>query len=96
VSIDSAVATILNSTVPLFTMLIAHLYHSDDRITPGRFFALLTGFVRVIILVSRDLNAALQSSLLGQLAVLLVALHWSIVVPDAAMVESAVLWVCQS
>lgn len=75
--IDSAVAAILNSTVPLFTMLIAHYTLSDDRITPNRFIALMTGFLGVVILVSRDINGAIQSSLLGQLAVLGAAISYA-------------------
>jgi drug/metabolite transporter (DMT)-like permease len=75
--IDSAVAAILNSTMPLFTMVIAHFFLIDDRITPKRFVALFAGFLGVIVLVSRDLNGAMHSSLLGQLAVLLAAIFYA-------------------
>jgi drug/metabolite transporter (DMT)-like permease len=40
--IDSAVAAVLNSTVPLFTMIIAHLFLSDDHLTLPRLIGLLT------------------------------------------------------
>jgi len=78
--IDSAVAAILNSTTPLFTMLIAHFWLSDDKITKSRLLALLTGFIGVTLLVWRDLNGNFQINLLGQGAILLASLSygWSV------------------
>jgi len=77
--IDSAVAAVLNSTVPLFTMLIAHLFLSDDRITVPRIIGLLVGFGGVIVLLSRDLDfqSGLSGGVLGQGAVLLAALFYA-------------------
>ncbi len=76
--IDSAVASILNGTVPLFTLVIAHLSLHDDRITPARLLGLLTGFAGVVVLVRRDLGPqALGGSLLGQLAVLAAAVSYA-------------------
>jgi len=53
--IDSAVAAILNSTTPLFTMLIATIFLTDDRLTFLRLVGLFVGFLGIIILVGRDL-----------------------------------------
>lgn len=77
--IDSAVAAVLNSTVPLFTMLIAHVFLSDDRITLPRIVGLLVGFGGVLVLLSRDLDfqSGLSGSVLGQGAVLLAALFYA-------------------
>jgi drug/metabolite transporter (DMT)-like permease len=77
--IDSAVAAVLNSTVPLFTMLIAHVFLSDDRITLPRIVGLLVGFSGVIVLLSRDLDfqSGLSGGVLGQGAVLLAALFYA-------------------
>lgn len=77
--IDSAVAAVLNSTVPLFTMLIAHVFLSDDRITLPRIVGLLVGFAGVIVLLSRnlDLQGGLSGGVLGQLAVLIAALFYA-------------------
>lgn len=77
--IDSAVAAVLNSTVPLFTMLIAHIFLSDDRITLPRIVGLLVGFGGVVVLLSRDLDfqSGLSGSVLGQGAVLLAALFYA-------------------
>jgi drug/metabolite transporter (DMT)-like permease len=75
--IDSAVAAILNSTVPLFTMVMAHWYLQDDRLTLQRVIGLVVGFIGVVVLLVRDLDGGTQSSLLGQAAVLLAAICYA-------------------
>jgi drug/metabolite transporter (DMT)-like permease len=52
--IDSAVATVLNATVPMFTIVVAHLFLTDDRITSRRVLGLLVGFAGVMVLVHKD------------------------------------------
>ena len=69
-SIDSAVAAILDATVPLFTILIAHYLLNDDKMTWPKVVGLLIGFAGVIILMSKDIGASF-GSVLGQLAVVL-------------------------
>ena len=77
-SIDSAVASILDATVPLFTILIAHYLLPDDKITPPKVLGLLTGFAGVIVLMSKDLVNASTSSLLGQAAVILASVFYAV------------------
>lgn len=78
-SVDSAVASVLNSTVPLFTLIIAHVFLDDDRMTAARVGGLTLGFVGVLLLMSRDFNAAsLATSLLGQLAILAAAFFYAV------------------
>lgn len=74
--IDSAVAAILNATVPLFTIVIAHLYLHDDKMTVQKVLGLLVGFAGVVILLSKDLSAS-AGSLLGQGAVILASLFYA-------------------
>jgi drug/metabolite transporter (DMT)-like permease len=54
--VDSSVAAILNSTVPLFTIVIAPLFLHDEHITANRIAGLAVGFVGVILLTSGDLG----------------------------------------
>ena len=75
--IDSAVAAILNSTVPLFTMVIAHRFLQDDRLTLQRVIGLFVGFFGVVVLLLRDLDGGTQDNLLGQAAVLLAAICYA-------------------
>lgn len=76
VYIDSAITSILNSTVPLFTVLIAHLFLADDRMTWRKGGGLVLGFAGVLVLALRDVQGELQVNLLGQLAILLAALFY--------------------
>ncbi len=75
--IDSGVAAVLNSTTPLFTMIVAHLFLTDDRMTRQRVLSLLLGFAGVVMLFSRDLFSGPRGSLLGQMAVLLASLSYA-------------------
>jgi len=77
-SIDSAVAAVLNSTVPLFTLVIAHLFLHDEPITARKAVGLLIGFAGVLVLMARDLEiGSLRAGVLGQAAVLLAAVSYA-------------------
>ena len=56
--VDSSVASILNSTVPLFTIVIAPLFLHDESITVNRLAGLAVGFAGVVILTSGDLGGS--------------------------------------
>ena len=81
--IDSGVAAILNSTTPLFAMVIAHLALDDDRMTLNKVVGLLIGFAGIILIVSRDINGTefIKGSnllvFLGQGAVLLASILYA-------------------
>lgn len=75
-SIDSAVAAVLDATVPLFAIVIAHLALHDDKITLPKVMGLLLGFAGVLVLMSKDLGAT-ASSLLGQGAVVLASIFYA-------------------
>ncbi len=47
--IDSNISGILNSTTPLFTAIVAHLFTSDERLTKTRIAGILCGMVGVIV-----------------------------------------------
>jgi len=81
-SIDSAVASILNGTVPLFAMIIAHRSMAEERITASRLAGLLTGFLGVVILMAGNIGpGGFRTGGLGQVAVLAAAIlyAWSAV-----------------
>ena len=75
-SIDSAVAAILDATVPLFTILIAHFLLQDDKMTVPKVLGLLIGFAGVIVLMSKDIGAS-TGSLMGQLAVIVASMFYA-------------------
>lgn len=72
--IDSAVASVYNSTVPLFTVLIAHLFLREERFSLLRMIGVVIGFLGVVLIFARDLAQGFRLGLLGQGAVLLAAL----------------------
>ena len=75
-SINSGVAAILDATVPLFSLVIAHFLLEDDKMTAPKVVGLLIGFAGVIILMSKDIGGS-SSSLLGQGAVILACVFYA-------------------
>jgi drug/metabolite transporter (DMT)-like permease len=77
--IDSGLAAILNGTMPLFTILIAHFWLRDDKLTPARLAGLVVGFGGVVVLGARDLGAGdLRGTVWGQLAVLIATVSYAV------------------
>lgn len=76
IHIASGLASIINATTPLFTILVAHVLTDDDRLTRLRVAGLLSGFAGVIIMIGQDLRQALDVNVLAQLACLLAAFSY--------------------
>ena len=68
--IDSGLAAILMSAVPIFTIFLGHFLRSDERIDGGKIAALGLGGAGVVVLIGPDALGGLGSDLLGQLAIL--------------------------
>ncbi|MFM9842668.1 MAG: DMT family transporter [Dongiaceae bacterium] len=68
--IASGLASILNATTPLFTVVIAHFLTRNEKITGGRGLGVLIGFAGVVVMIGTDLLSGLSTNLLAQLAVL--------------------------
>jgi drug/metabolite transporter (DMT)-like permease len=66
-SIDSALASILNATVPLTVIVLAPLFLPDERITLPRIAGLALGFAGVVLLVAPDLVNLSDADLTGEL-----------------------------
>jgi len=75
-AIDSGVAAILDSTVPLFTIVIAHYLLHDDKMTVPKVSGLLMGFAGVVILMSKDIGSSI-GPILGQLAVVVACMFYA-------------------
>jgi drug/metabolite transporter (DMT)-like permease len=74
--IDSGVAAVLNSTMPLWTAVFTALFLPHERLRRGAILGLAIGFGGVLVLSSPDLAHLTDSSFLGQLAVLAAALSY--------------------
>jgi drug/metabolite transporter (DMT)-like permease len=51
-AISGALASVLNATTPLFTVLVAHLATQDERITPAKAMGLGFGFLGVVVMLA--------------------------------------------
>jgi len=78
--IDSALASILNGTTPLFTMIFAHFWIADERLTPQKIFGALVGFLGLFILTSPSLLHGFESTTLGIIAVAFAAVSYGIAI----------------
>jgi drug/metabolite transporter (DMT)-like permease len=75
--IDSGLAGIINATTPLFTILFAHFFLHDEKITPSRLSGFVAGFAGVVLLLSGDLGPhGLTGGVWGQLAVMTAAMMY--------------------
>ena len=68
--IPSGIASVLNSTTPLFTIILAALFLQEDRLTLPRALGLLTGFGGVVLLFLPELSNSRIENLLGLGAIL--------------------------
>ena len=76
--IASGVASILNATTPLFTMLVAHWFTTDEKINPRRLLGVLTGMGGVGLMMGLDSMQSSEFHLLGQSAILLAAFSYGL------------------
>lgn len=76
-TIDSGMASILNATMPLFTIVISPLFVNDDRINLPKALGLLAGFIGVVILFYPSVQGGWSDHLVGQLAMLAAALCYA-------------------
>jgi drug/metabolite transporter (DMT)-like permease len=73
--VESGLASVLQGTAALFTLVLAHFAFADERITPRKLAGLLTGFLGVAVLATRSTapgadSADVAGQLLGQAAII--------------------------
>ncbi len=78
--IDSALASILNGTVPLFTIVLAHYFVADDRLTPAKLVGVLIGFAGLLLLITPSFVDGLQGTTSGLVAVTLACLLYGVAI----------------
>lgn len=75
--IGSALAAILNATTPLFTLLVAHLGTSDERLNGGKLLGLCLGFGGVVVMMGGAALLGSETAVLAQTACLGAALCYA-------------------
>lgn len=76
-AISGGLASILNATAPLFTVLLAHWLTADERLARHKLAGVLFGLAGVCVLIGPGALAGLGDNVLAQLAVLGAALCYA-------------------
>ena len=76
--ISASLASILNSTAPLFTVVLAGILLSDERITTARIFAVILGFIGVVVMIGPPALLGIGADVLAQCAVLGASVSYAI------------------
>ena len=70
-AVPSGLASVLNSTTPIFALLLAGAILKDEPITRRRLAGVIVGFAGVVLLLGKDLSAGTHlSGVLGQAAII--------------------------
>ncbi len=75
--IAGGLASILNATTPLFTVLVAHLLTPDETLTPLKAAGVAAGFAGAVVMIGPDLLGGLGTGVAAQLACLGAALAYA-------------------
>jgi drug/metabolite transporter (DMT)-like permease len=76
--ISVGLASILNATTPMFTVLVAHWLTTYEKLTPGKFAGVAIGLTGVAVLIGPDVLAGSGAEdLAGEIACLLAALSYA-------------------
>ncbi len=76
--ISSGLAAILTAAMPLFTVILAHFWTQDERLTPSRVFGIIVGFFGVVILFLPELRRGMQIEFWGEIAVIFAAASYAV------------------
>ena len=75
--IASGLASILNATTPLFTVLVAHVLTKDEKMTANRLAGVVIGFAGVAVMINPAALSGLGANVWAQLAVLGAAVSYA-------------------
>src|SRR3954452_22478342 len=68
--IPSGLAAILNAATPLFTVLVAHAFTPDEKLTGTRLAGVLVGLAGVVVIIGPNAFQGIGDGVLAELAVL--------------------------
>ena len=76
--IASGLASILNATTPIWGVIVAHVFTTDERMTPRKIAGVLLGFGGVALMIGPDLLGSIGNDVLAQLACVTAALLYAL------------------
>lgn len=80
IHIDSGLAAIVNALMPLFTVVLAHLFTGDERLNWMKVGSIFLGFLGVVALIGPAALKGLGKHVLAQSAVIAAALCYAVAV----------------
>lgn len=83
--ISSGLAAILTATMALFTVVLAHFWTHDERLTPIKIAGIAIGFLGVIVLFLPELQSGIQIEFWGEVAIVGAGLSYAIATLVARM-----------
>jgi drug/metabolite transporter (DMT)-like permease len=76
-SLDAGLATILNSTSPIFTFLLTALVTQHEAVSPRKLFGVLAGLVGICLIVGAQALGGLGRELVAQLATVIATIAYA-------------------
>jgi len=77
IRISSGLASILNATTPVFSVLLAHFLTKQERLTPNRVVGVVLGLVGAALLLGPDVLRGFNLTSLAQIAVVVSAVMYA-------------------
>lgn len=69
-TITGGLGSILNATTPIWGVIVAHLWTSDEKMTPEKVAGVLLGFGGVVVMIGPDFLKEIGTGVLAQIACL--------------------------
>ncbi|HFC04421.1 MAG TPA: DMT family transporter [Rhizobiales bacterium] len=76
--VDSGLAAIMMAIMPLTTLLLAHIFTSDEKLNRWKFLGVVLGVVGLVVLMGGDKLLSLGDDIIHQLAIALAAVFYGI------------------
>ncbi len=75
--IESGLASILNATTPIFSVVLAHFFTREEKFTMNRVSGIVIGWIGVSVLIGIDFIKGADIEVIGQIAVLGAAISYA-------------------
>lgn len=76
--IPSGLASILNATTAIFTVLMASVFFADERLSRDKAIGVALGFAGVVLVIGSKAVSALDLTALGQIAILVATFSYAL------------------
>jgi drug/metabolite transporter (DMT)-like permease len=85
-TVESGLTAVIQAITPVFTMIIAHFWFEDERITPNKIIGIALGFLGIVVLSSGE---SFEGQLPGQIAIVIASLCYAVMISYSRKVLQA-------